>query len=321
MKFILILILNLWFGMVSWAQVPNPWPDIQIKGQDIPHLRPGLPVGTIAWVLPIEIQPSQPQVGENEIERKKNEFEDEFKKKNKDIWDFSNDFLDFALKENVSPAYIVDVPTSDSRHGKLDHLAIITDRNHGAKAQSLMLREVFGNAALSEVFMSHDKESNPLNWHLVKVMGDLRGQPTSQIVDFLSKNGGLYLKKWSRGEDGSTQITPIHFDQLPETPLLTTNNPYRDFIGDLQHRDKAPRIPVNYSQFLMAEGLIQADLVKWDDIANYGNKDYDKTADRVEDFFKSKEGKQLVDSIRDNKFIETTTPLKGMSCQKILSGL
>ena len=261
------------------AQSKSDMPDIR----DIPRLQAGLPPGTLAWATSEQLHPTQPQTGHREVARKAKMFEEMLRKGGDK---FSKELFEFAYTHSVSPVFIAKTPSFDSRFGAEPVLGYITDRTHGSDAQSQMLRKIYGKKGLRIPIL--DKKGRPLNFILVKVMGDMSNMDFASFVKFMEDNKHCYLKNWKRGPHGSTVIEDIDFMELPELVTETTDNPYRGLIGELQHDKELGRSSSDFSQFIDAEALVDHHIVSWDEISETASKKaYRRALEKADEFFKS----------------------------------
>lgn len=233
-------------------------PDIQ----SIPRLQAGLPVGTIAWATPDQLHPTQPQTGKREVLRKTERFKELLKDGGAS---FSKDLYELSYEKSISPVYIGPTPKTDSRAGHEPVLGYITDRTHGSNAQSEMIRQAYGDLAMSQPLF--DKKGRPLNFVLVRVMADRSMLSVEEFNAEMVANRRCYLKKWVRGSSGETLIQPISFESLPERVVDTTDNPFRGLVGELQHEKLLGRSQVEFSQFVYAEALQSHHILDWDEIS------------------------------------------------------
>ena len=298
-KILLFAILFSGIGLTSAAakdqtrpEAPNTDAKTEARLSDIselPRLRAGLPAGTIAWATPDQLHPTQPQTGWREVERKVQRFEDLLEDKGQR---FSQKLFEFAYNSSISPVVIGPTPTSDSRYGSEAVLGYVTDRTHGSNAQSRMIKKIYGKKGLSEVLT--DGEGRPLNFVLVRVMADRSDLTTPEFNSFMVTNRYCYLENWRRGKKGKTVIEKIDFADLPEKVYETTDNPYRGFIGELQHLGKVGRSETAFSQFVMARALVEHDVVEWDEIDLKAKaKAFEKAVKAGTKFFKSPEAAGL----------------------------
>jgi len=280
-------------------------PDADIPDiKDIPRLAAGLAPGTIAWATPDQLHPTQPQTGHREVARKVEDFEALLKK---NVQKFSKKLFKDAYTDSVSPVYIAQTPESDSRYGTEAVLGYITDRTHGSDAQSQMILKTYGEKALSEPI--YDSSGRPLNFILVKVMGDKSNLSPSAFADFMVRTKNCYLKLWSRGSKGKTVISDISFDQLPEKVIDTSDNPYRGLIGALQHEDELGRSTTDFSQFVDSQALVDNNVVTWDEISlQAGKKVYKKAEEKAATFFKSPKAKGLPGTEPDDNGTDNSAP-------------
>jgi len=271
--------------------------DIQVPDmQDIPRLKAGLAPGTIAWATPDQLHPTQPQTGLREVKRKAKRFEDMLKDDGKS---FSKELLEFAYKNSVSPVFIAATPKKDSRAGEMDVLGFITDRTHGSNAQSHMIKKIYGKKGYREPI--YDERGRPLNFILVKIMGDQSKMSEKEFAEFMVKNKHCYLKDWKRGADGETIVEDIDFAGLPETVYQTTDNPYRGLVGALQHDKELGRSDSDFSQFVDAQALLKHKIVEWDEISlDATDKEYNKAEKAAAKFFASPQAAGLPGATAQN---------------------
>ena len=271
----------------------------------IPRLRAGLPVGTIAWVLPEQLHPTQPQTGKREIERKKENLKKRLKDHGKK---FSKKLYNFVYSQGPATAYISPSLTVETSRP----IVYITDRTHSTEAQSEMIRDLYGEKALTKTIK--DSKGLPLNFILVQVMGDKSELSESAFVDFMVRERHCYLKEWSRAKDGTTLVQDINFEDLPQNVWQTTDNPYRGLIGELQSQALLGRTPMNFSQFIDAAALEKANVVSWDEIdLKAGKKTYANAVKKAAYFFSSQLAADLPGALYQTK---NSRNIK--SCENIL---
>lgn len=258
-------------------------PDIR----QLPRLREGLPPGTIAWATIDQLHPMQPQAGFREVKRKSGTLKEKLgKNENK----FSEELYKFFYKESLAPVYVGPVPAWDSRFGRMRSLGYLTDRTHSSFAHSRVIKRVYGEHALSEPI--YDKQGRPLNYVLVRVERDWSTMNEDDFARAACAERRCYLKRWNRAQSGETTIEDIPFAALPEKVYQTTENPYRDLLGDLQHDDKLARSSVPFSQFYLGEVLATDTdpVVSWDDIqSDAKDGDYDKAKGKAAKYFRRPE--------------------------------
>jgi hypothetical protein len=263
----------------------------------LPRLRAGLAVDTLAWATVDQLHPTQAQTGLREVNRKARDFVELLEKRKEGR--FPNELYDTLLARNyIVPVYIGKTPEQDSRYGREEVLGFATDRTHTAAALAKAYKKFFGESAYQQPqFSGHNRV---INFVLVRVKGDKADLSCDKFGAYMVEHNHCYLEHWTEGANGAAAIKRLKFWALPEKVCETEDNPYRGVIGQLQHLGVLRRSPVEFSQFIAAKVLEQAQVVKWSDIAlDVGSNAYAKAVDKAAEFFKGPKVAKLLGNCAD----------------------
>ena len=306
------------FGLMSICLTVQAYAQESELELDIEQIRPlekGMKPGTIAYVLVDQLHPTQPQTGKREVERKIKNLKSKLKSNGQK---FSKDFFKEMI-DQMAPVYLAKTPQGDSRVGKYDFLAYLTDRHHGADAMSQLYKELYGKQGRHEVFV--DDKGRALNVMLVRVVEDKTDLNEKEFSEFMVKNNRGFFEIWSEGSKGETRIDVLKFNQLPTHIWDTTDNPYRSVIGDLQKQKHLEKLNFEFSQFYLAKELVQAEVLQWQDISlSASDQDYEAGLEKAQIFFDENKD-EIIDRLK--KKYEKPNPSGTQVCEKIFrtSGL
>jgi hypothetical protein len=259
-------------------------PALKYKILSLPRLSADLPDGTLAWATIDQLHPTQSQTGRRTVKERRNKFEDLLKE---DGDEFSKKLFKELREHYVVPVILANTPEYDTRHGHLSALGFMTDRHHTTQALAELYLRTYGKKAIYKPI--YDEKDRPLNFVLVRVVSNKTHLSTKELENFLTRKNRSYMDNWTRSWDGGARIREIDFRSLPETVLETTDNPFRGFVSDMQERGIIPKNQRDFSQFRIAESILENKLATWDEVSHKpGNDEYEEAVDRVKKYYKNR---------------------------------